>query len=347
MFDLLKSRIPQDPVQRVKFWLTLCVCVACVLSVPVSLLSSQDWVLSQLREAHVIAVDPRTYEKLFWPAFWRFEAMALLTLTGTSFLVWVVLHNLLNAVSRVNDAARSMREGSFDNIHLQEDAPGQLQEVSRLLNDMAVSMHMEYSEGQRALGEISHELRTPLASIYGYAQLMNMEGLTLEQRQSYAQVIADESERLHRATDRVLRLSELQNRDRKLSNPGPVRVDEILRRVVAEAQSEGLLANDPEMRMDPLTVQMDEDVLLLSLRCLFDALLPEALAVAVQCAEAHDLAAVAVMVEQEKPANLPIAVRDTLEGALARNGGDIQEAVTAHIHAVQMTLGAAIHTDRK
>ena len=340
----LRSRIPRDPAQRVRFWLTVCVCAACVLSIPVSLLNSRDWVMLQIRESHLGAIDRRLYETLFWTAFWRFESMALLTLTGTTLLVWVVLRNLLSAVSRVNEAARSMREGAYDEVHLREDA-GQLQDVSRLLNDMAVSMSARYSEGRRALGEISHELRTPLASIYGYAQLMNMEGLTLEQRQSYAQVIVNESQRLQRATERVLRLGELQNRDRKPGAPEPVRVDEMIRQAVTEAQAEGQLPEDPEMRLEPLTVRMDGDALLLTLRCLFDSLLPEALAVAVQCADTHGLAALAVMVEKEKPANLPLSVRDTLEGVLARGGGSLQEAVTAHVHAVQLTLGEAIGPD--
>ena len=339
MANGFRFRIPQDPVRRVRFWLTLCVCVACVLSVPVSLLNSRDWVLAQMRDSRIPTSDPRIYEALFWAAFWRLEGITLLSLGGTTFLVWIVLHNLLNAVSRVNEAARSMRQGSFENVHLQEDASGQLKDVSQLLNDMATTLNLQHSEERLALGEISHELRTPLASIYGYAQLMNMEGLTLEQRQSYAQVIADESERLHRATDRVLRLGELQSRDRKPGVSESVRVDEVIRQAITEVETEGLLPEHAEVRLEPLTVEMDTDLLLLSIRCLLDNLLPDSLAMAVQCAESHGLAVIAVMTEQEHPEELPIAVRSTLESALSHFGGYMQEAVTTHIHAVQLTLG--------
>ncbi len=337
-------RVPQDPVRRVRFWLTICACAACVFSVPLSMVNARDWVLIQTAN-RIIVITPKEYNALFWPAFWRFEAIFLLTLAGIMALVWLVLRNLLQAVTHVNEAARSVREGAFDEVHLREDAPGQLSEVSRLLNDMAVSLRMDRLEEQRALGEISHELRTPLASIYGYAQLMNMDGLTPEQRQSYARVIEDESQRLHRATDLVLRLSELQSRDPK---PGgeTVRVDEVLRQLIAEAEAEERMTDPPEMKLEPIAVTIDKDILTLSLRCLFDSLLPDALAVAVQCAETHGLAAVAIMVEQDQPQNLPSAVRGTLESTLTRCGGDLQEAVTAHIHAVQLTLGEAKSSDR-
>ena len=60
--------------------------------------------------------------------------------------------------------------------------------------------------------EIEHELKTPLASMRSSSEILrDFPDLTEDERRRFIEVIVDESERLGRAVDRLLRSAALQS----------------------------------------------------------------------------------------------------------------------------------------
>lgn len=61
------------------------------------------------------------------------------------------------------------------------------------------------------INNFSHEFKTPIVSIRGFAAELQQGNLTQEQRQEYARIIVEESDRLAKLSTDVLELSKLEN----------------------------------------------------------------------------------------------------------------------------------------
>ena len=62
---------------------------------------------------------------------------------------------------------------------------------------------------------VSHELKTPLTSIYGYAQMLHQGMVAPEDTRRFAGVIETESRRLIQLVEDIMKLSQLDEKDRK------------------------------------------------------------------------------------------------------------------------------------
>ena len=109
-----------------------------------------------------------------------------------------------------------------------------IREIAQLADDFNRMAHelksVEYLR-RDFTSNLSHELKSPVASIRGYARLLQMEGLSPEQRQEYVSAIAAESQRLGSLSDNLLRLTRLEGQAPKLALE-KFCLDEQLRRCV-------------------------------------------------------------------------------------------------------------------
>lgn len=61
------------------------------------------------------------------------------------------------------------------------------------------------------LSNVSHEFKTPIASIQGFAKLLKSPELSEEERESYLQIIEEESGRLSNLSSNMLKLTKIEN----------------------------------------------------------------------------------------------------------------------------------------
>jgi len=111
-------------------------------------------------------------------------------------------------------------------IHLEitasplRDASGRIVACVEVLRNVTDQRKLEKSR-EEAFSAVSHEMRTPLTAVLGFAQFMQENPTSAEQRQEYLGLILKEGERLKRLIDNLLNLQRLRA-GFGLLNPGRV-----------------------------------------------------------------------------------------------------------------------------
>jgi signal transduction histidine kinase len=83
---------------------------------------------------------------------------------------------------------------------------------------------------------MSHELRTPITSINGFAELLTVDETITEQAKEFVTIIANEAQRLSRMINTFLAVTQLQRKDKQEVLKIPLRLDEIVRDIIATLQ---------------------------------------------------------------------------------------------------------------
>jgi len=142
-------------------------------------------------------------------------------------------------------AARKYPEGSEEMKPIQPRGPHEIQDLTRAFNSMVARVESTQKSQRDFVADVSHELKTPLTSIQGFAQaLLDGTADTPQARKEAAQIIYDESGRMHRMALDLLDLARLEagTADLEMS---PVDMGALLRNIAEkfsrQAQALGLI----------------------------------------------------------------------------------------------------------
>ncbi|MBT3712455.1 MAG: HAMP domain-containing histidine kinase [Anaerolineae bacterium] len=127
------------------------------------------------------------------PPFWGAGGIALLLSLLLAFLMarWIA-----DPLQKILAATRDVPAQIVD---AQEKGPEEVRELTQAFNEMVKRVQSTQQSQREFVANVSHELKTPLTSIQGFAQaLLDGTAETPESRQKAAQVIYDESGRMHR-----------------------------------------------------------------------------------------------------------------------------------------------------
>ena len=171
------------------------------------------------------------YERsLFVVAFFRVISASLTYLAVFVLMTTFASFRLSKPVQVLTRAHEKVQEGDFT-VRLPDNQPGEMGELMRSFNDMTEALGSTAYLQKDFISSISHEFKTPIASIRGFAKLLQMPGLTEEQRTEYINLIAQESDRLSRLSETLLRLSALEQQT-ALASLTSFPLDEQLRQVI-------------------------------------------------------------------------------------------------------------------
>ena len=112
------------------------------------------------------------------------------------------LRNIMNAIDKIAN-------GNFD-VHLNLKGTEEFQQLSTKFNNMAKELRSVEMLRNDFVNNFSHEFKTPIVSIRGFAKILKMNHLTLEERDKYLNIIIEESERLADLSINVLNLSKIE-----------------------------------------------------------------------------------------------------------------------------------------
>ncbi|MBQ2952055.1 MAG: HAMP domain-containing histidine kinase [Clostridia bacterium] len=158
---------------------------------------------------HLVRIDISSGVSVYFVAFFRVITTALSYLAVVVLMITLVSFRFSKPFQKMTAANARVREGDFD-VRLPEDVPGEIGDMMRSFNAMTESLGNTAYLQKDFISSISHEFKTPIASIRGFAKLLQMPGLTEEQRQEYITLIAQESDRLSRLSETLLRLTALE-----------------------------------------------------------------------------------------------------------------------------------------
>ncbi len=168
----------------------------------------------------------------------------------------------MNVFSPIIDALERIARGDFS-VRLENEFQDN-QMVSKLatsVNKMALELDQMENMRQEFISNVSHEIQSPLTSIRGFAQALENDQLSLEERHHYLSIIENESTRLARITEDLLKLASLES-DQVRFELRPHRLDKQIRNLILACEPQGM---DKEINMDvsldEVTITADEDLL--------------------------------------------------------------------------------------
>jgi len=168
----------------------------------------------------------------------------------------------MQVFSPIIDALERIARGDFSVRLAHEFEDNQM--VSRLatsVNKMALELDQMESMRQEFISNVSHEIQSPLTSIRGFAQALKNDHLSAEDRHHYLGIIEEESTRLSRITEDLLKLASLESEQLQFE-PKAYRLDKQIRNLI--------LAGEPQWRnksinmdvsLEELMITADEDLL--------------------------------------------------------------------------------------
>ncbi len=183
----------------------------------------------QLEEG-VVRISSLYEHSLFVVAFFRIISVSLTFLAVFVLMTTFASFRLSKPVQVLTRAHEQVQEGDFS-VRLPDNQPGEMGELMRSFNDMTEALGSTAYLQKDFISSISHEFKTPIASIRGFARLLQMPGLTEEQKAEYIRMIAQESDRLSRLSETLLRLSALEQQT-ALASIATFSLDEQLRQVI-------------------------------------------------------------------------------------------------------------------
>ena len=158
-------------------------------------------------------------------------------------LAFVLSRWVADPLQQVVTAARKYPKGAEAMTPVKPNGPHEVQDLTRAFNSMIMRVQSSQQSQRDFVANVSHELKTPLTSIQGFAQaILDDTADTPKARKQAAQIIYDESARMHRMVLDLLDLARLDagTADLKMS---PVDVGALLRGIVEKFTPQATKAN--------------------------------------------------------------------------------------------------------
>jgi two-component system, OmpR family, phosphate regulon sensor histidine kinase PhoR len=160
------------------------------------------------------------------------------------------------------EAMQKIAKGDFsvrlDNSYPDNEPVGVL---VKSMNDMALELNEMENMRQEFISNVSHEIQSPLTSIRGFAQALEDDKLSLQERHHYLDIIKNESTRLSRITEDLLRLAALESR-RLAVEPKTYRLDKQVRSLILACEPQWTAKEiDMDVALEEAEIAADEDML--------------------------------------------------------------------------------------
>lgn len=142
---------------------------------------------------------------------------------------------MLKPIEQITDATKKVASGNF-NVKLETNRNDEIGELTDNFNKMVTDLASIECLQKEFIDNVSHEIKTPISSIQGFAQLLEDDRLSAEERKEYCSIIKEESNRLMNLSTNILKLSKLQNQN-KIINKEQIDIAEQIRKTISLLES--------------------------------------------------------------------------------------------------------------
>ncbi|WP_276357495.1 sensor histidine kinase [Cohnella caldifontis] len=187
-------------------------------------------------------------------------AFILIALVIGSFKFIIFTRVVVKPLKALTAATRKVAKGDY-NIVLQTKSKDELGILSEQFQQMAREISQVERMRQEFVSNVSHEIQTPLASISGFVSILQKEGLDEAEQLRCLDIIRQESIRLSRLSENMLRLASIDS-SRYPFHPSTVRLDRQLRRIVVASEPQWAAKRlNIRLELPKTSVHADEDLL--------------------------------------------------------------------------------------
>lgn len=192
--------------------------------------------------------------------FMIFGVMILIAIViaNTKFILFTSV--VVKPLKALTAATRKIAKGDY-NINLQRKSKDELGVLSEQFQQMANEISQVEKMRQEFVSNVSHELQTPLASISGFVSILQKGDLDEAEQRRYLNIIRNESMRLSRLTENMLRLATIDSSHHPF-HPSHIRLDMQLRRIVVAAEPQWTAKHlNIHLELPKTEIHADEDLL--------------------------------------------------------------------------------------
>lgn len=137
---------------------------------------------------------------------------------------------MLQPIQQLKEATKKVAAGDFS-VKLESQREDEIGELTTNFNEMVKDLGSIECLQKEFIDNVSHEIKTPITSIQGFAQLLEDDKLTNEERKEYSNIIKEESNRLLNLSTNILKLSKLQNQN-KITQKEQIDIAEQIRKAI-------------------------------------------------------------------------------------------------------------------
>jgi|SRR5690625_664421 len=145
---------------------------------------------------------------LFNEMHFLFAWLLGLTITLSIIFVFISTKYLINPISKLTKATKSLSEGNFS-IKLDIDREDEIGNLAQSFTNMAKQLEKLDEMKNEFIGNISHDIQSPLLNIKGYSNLLGTNTVSEKEKDHYVSIINKEINRLSNLTKQLLLLASL------------------------------------------------------------------------------------------------------------------------------------------
>ena len=141
-----------------------------------------------------------------------FALLMVITAIISFGLITISTRYIVKPITKLTEATKKIAKGKYD-IQLHVSRKDEIGVLANNFSEMAKGLSQLEEMRQEFVSNVSHEIQSPLASIKGFAQTLQTEEVTFEQRQKYLKIIENESTRMSQLSKQLLLLASLDKED--------------------------------------------------------------------------------------------------------------------------------------
>ena len=141
-----------------------------------------------------------------------FAWLLALTIILSIILVFFSTKFLINPISKLTAATEELSEGNFS-VQLEIDRADEIGTLAKSFTNMTHQIEKLDDMKNEFISNISHDIQSPLSNIKGYANLLEKDTLSDDEKADYVSIINNEIDRLSSLTKQLLLLASLDREE--------------------------------------------------------------------------------------------------------------------------------------
>ncbi len=146
-------------------------------------------------------------------------------------LMRISIKKMLQPIQQLTEATKKVASGDF-HVKLETKREDEIAELTKNFNEMVTDLGSIECLQKEFIDNVSHEIKTPISSIQGFAELLEDDKLSKEERKEYSSIIKEETNRLLNLSTNMLKLSKLQNQN-KITQKEQIDIAEQIRKAIS------------------------------------------------------------------------------------------------------------------